>query len=191
MHGKVTHASAPEKGLNPAGAIARTALFSQKLNALHQPRAFSTITEMNAGTGDFGLAAGDGALFLTLRGEDERTMKEMTEAIISCAKEEAENAGLTIETSISDAFPETRNTPAGTAKVLACASGLSLPICPMDQIWRASEDFGHYLKHCEGAMFYVGNGEAYPPVHIGAYDFNDRILEPAVEMMKALAVMPR
>ena len=147
MHGKVTHASAPEKGLNPAAAIAQTALFSQKLNALHQPRAFSTITGMDA--------------------------------------------GLTTETSISDAFPETRNTSAGTEKVLACASGLSLPICPMDQIWRASEDFGHYLKHCEGAMFYVGNGEAYPPVHTEAYDFNDRILEPAVEMMKALAVMPR
>ena len=51
---------------------------------------------------------------------------------------------------------------------------------------RPSEDFGYYLKECPGAMFYIGNGEYYPPVHTEMYDFNDRILEPAIEVMRRL-----
>jgi len=35
-------------------------------------------------------------------------------------------------------------------------------------------------------MFYIGNGEYYPPVHTEMYDFNDRILEPAIEVMRRL-----
>ena len=55
-------------------------------------------------------------------------------------------------------------------------------------MWRASEDFGHYLKKCSGAMFYIGNGEQWPALHTGEYDFNDRILETAAGMFLQLAL---
>jgi len=57
----------------------------------------------------------------------------------------------------------------------------------MQDLWRASEDFGYYLKKCEGAMFYIGNGESYPALHTAEYDFNDRILDTAVDMFVSLA----
>ena len=58
-------------------------------------------------------------------------------------------------------------------------------------MWRASEDFGWYLKECPGAIIYIGNGEDYPPLHTVGYDFNDRILESAVDLFAALAVSER
>ena len=72
-------------------------------------------------------------------------------------------------------------------RVIRKAGGLGLSIIEMEDLWRASEDFGHYLKLCSGAMFYIGSGEAYPPLHTGNYDFNDRILKTAVDMFLALA----
>lgn len=59
-------------------------------------------------------------------------------------------------------------------------------LLPMPEPFRASEDFGYYLKQCPGAMFYVGNGENYTPLHTFDYDFNDHISEPVVELFKRL-----
>ena len=59
----------------------------------------------------------------------------------------------------------------------------------MTKLWRASEDFGWYLKQCPGAIFYIGNGEDYPPLHTCGYDFNDSILEKAVDLFSALCAM--
>ena len=58
---------------------------------------------------------------------------------------------------------------------------------PMEEMWRASEDFGHYLKKGEGAMFYIGNGEKWPALHTAEYDFNDRILERVVDLFVIMA----
>ena len=56
----------------------------------------------------------------------------------------------------------------------------------MEQAFRASEDFGHYLKETKGAIFYIGNGEEYPPIHTVEYDFRDDVIETAVELFKGL-----
>ena len=37
-------------------------------------------------------------------------------------------------------------------------------------------------------MFYIGNGEDYPSLHTAEYDFNDRILETAVNLFVGLAI---
>ena len=67
------------------------------------------------------------------------------------------------------------------------AEKLGIPAAPMESLWRASEDFGQYLKECPGAMFYLGAGEKGPALHTDAYDFNDRLLETAVNVFAALA----
>ena len=92
---------------------------------------------------------------------------------------------------ISDAFPETRNHDSCLQRVLCCAQREGIPTLEMDRLWRASEDFGLYLKHCPGAMFYLGNGMDHPPLHSVEYDFNDSILPIAVRIMTALAMDKR
>ena len=193
--GKKAHASAPETGRNPAGAVARTALVAERLNrsdgmregAVDQPLVLCTIVGMSAGNGDFGIAAGEGRLQVTLRAENEADMLTMEREILDCAKEEAEAGGLEMSYHREDVFPETRNTEAGVERVLSAAASLKKPTIESKEIWRPSEDFGYYLKACEGAMFYVGSGEDWPPLHTVEYDFNDRILESAVGMFVMLA----
>ena len=209
--GSKAHASAPETGRNPAGAVARTALLAERLNstgglregdtesagmaedrpedaAIHErPLSLCTIVGMSAGNGDFGIAAGEGLLRVTLRAEREEDMVSMERQILDCARKEAEDGGLELTYSRIDVFPETRNTEAGLERVISAAASLKIPAIESKEIWRPSEDFGYYLKECEGAMFYVGSGEDWPPLHTVEYDFNDRILESAVGMFVMLA----
>lgn len=181
--GKRSHASAPEDGRNPAEAIAKTVLYIQKLQKEpHRGMVLCTITGMEAGSGDFGISAGEGSLSVTLRAEEEEELLELEEKICAFAREEASSQGIRIKWQIYDRFPETRNSTEGIKNVLCAAESLHIPVMEMPEIWRASEDFGHYLKKCPGAMFYIGSGENWPALHTEEYDFNDRILETAVDM---------
>ncbi len=187
--GKQAHASTPEDGKNPSAAISRLALYAQRLPALPcRGMAMCTITGINAGTGDFGISPGEGTLCLTLRAELEPEMKQMEEQVLQYASRQAEREGLSMEYEISDYFPETRNHARGVRRVLRCAEMQGIPTLEMDHLWRASEDFGYYLKQCTGAMFYIGNGTDYPALHTQEYDFNDRILPTAVRMLSGLAL---
>ena len=146
-----------------------------------------TVTGLNVGSGDFGISPGRGELSLTLRAEREEEMDGMETALLSCAAKEAEEGGFVLTYEIRDRFPETRNHAACLARVIRAAERLGIPAAPMENLWRASEDFGHFLKECPGAMFYLGAGEKGPALHTDAYDFNDRLLETAVNVFAALA----
>ncbi|MBR2561510.1 MAG: amidohydrolase [Eubacterium sp.] len=183
FYGRQSHASAPEDGRNPSLVIARTVLRIQEFLAVPRGKmVLCTVVGMNAGNGDFGISAGEGSLMLTLRAEEEQDLKKMEKEILSFAGEEAEKEGIRTASSVTDYFPETRNSEEGLEKVLRAAGRLHLPAEEMASLWRASEDFGYYLKECSGAMFYIGNGEDWPALHTEGYDFNDRILETAVAL---------
>ena len=237
LTGKTSHASAPEKGNNPAGVLAEIVLAAQNLNVFPQsaPEAESqrhaiataaleppqsaddhqqsadhrpqpadhqsqptddhpqsmrlcTITGIRLGDGDFGISPGEGEVCMTLRAEAESDMENMEETILRFARDKAAEAGLEMQYSIHDRFPETRNHDVCLNRVLDAAGRIPLkkPAIPMRELWRASEDYGYYLKNCPGAMFYIGNGEDYPALHTTGYDFNDRILETAVNLFLEL-----
>ena len=183
MHGKRSHACAPEEGFSPSAAIAELALYALRLhNEPHDGMALCTVVGIQCGDNDFGISPGDGSVSITLRAEQELFMKEMETKLLKRAEELSVRDGLRTEYEIHDYFPETRNHDEALDRVLLAASGLKLPVIEMKKLWRASEDFGYYLKRCSGAMFYIGNGEEYPAVHTDNYDFNDRILKTAVDI---------
>ena len=189
FRGICSHASEPEQGINPAQAIAETLLYAQDAirHFPHRGMALCTVVGMKAGTGDFGISAGDGELSFTLRGENEEEMKELEERIVAFAGDEAQKAGLRFEFEILDYFPETRNDPGALGKVKETADRLGKPRIDMEELWRASEDFGYYTKKIPGALFYVGAGEECPPLHTPGFDFRDAVIETAVDMMYHLA----
>ena len=188
FYGKQSHAAAPEDGINPAEVIAETVLHIRDLlSKEHRGMVLCTIAGMEAGSGDFGISAGDGSISVTLRASEEAELLEMEDDIRTFALEHASVKGIRTEVQISDRFPETRNSDFGIDRVLASASRLGVPCLSMEQMWRASEDFGHYLKKCGGAMFYIGNGEKWPALHTAEYDFNDRILERVVDLFVIMA----
>ena len=127
---------------------------------------------------------------MTLRAEAEEEMLAMEQSIISFASQVSAAAGLQMTYSRHDYFPGTRNHDDCLDRVLYAAQENKIPAISMRELWRASEDFGHYLKICPGAMFYIGNGEDYPPLHTAEYDFNDRIIETSVNMFMRIAGIP-
>ena len=192
FEGKASHASAPEEGVNPSGVIARVILRAEELaRDQSDGMLLCTITGVSLGTGDFGISPGDGEISMTLRAEKEDRMKNLERQVISYAEEEAKRFCLRISCSIHDYFPETRNDEQCLEAAIRAAADLGMNVIPMEDMWRASEDFGWYLKECPGAIIYIGNGEDYPPLHTVGYDFNDRILENAADLFAALAVSER
>ena len=103
------------------------------------------------------------------------------------AKEEvADEAGLKLSTEKQDMFPDTTNDPGTVAKVREAAESLDFAVSELEEPIRSSEDFGWYQKKCPGAMIFIGNGRDWPQIHTSTYDFNDRILETAAELMYEL-----
>ena len=55
---------------------------------------------------------------------------------------------------------------------------------------RNSEDFGHYLKHIEGAYVLIGcgwNNEEAVPLHTPSFDFDGAVLSVGVGLLTHLA----
>ena len=173
----------------PASAevIAKTVLFARDLaGRVKEGMALCTVTGIGLGTGDFGISPGEGRLCLTLRAEYEAEMKRMEKDLLDYARGLSEPLGIRFSYAIRDYFPETRNDSRSLIRIREAAQKAGLQTIPMDRMWRASEDFGWYLKECPGAMVYIGNGEKYPALHTEEYDFNDRILETAVDLFLEL-----
>ena len=188
MQGKQSHASAPEEGRSPSAAIAELVLYARHLpEEPHDGMALCTIVGMQCGQGDFGISPGEGSVSVTLRAEQEPFMKKMEKKLLEKAEELSARDGLRTGHEIHDYFPETRNHDEALERVICKAAGLQLPVIEMKDLWRASEDFGYYLKQCFGAMFYIGSGDEYPALHTDSYDFDDGILKTAVDMFLALA----
>ena len=190
LNGKASHAAEPEKGRNPAEVLSRIVLHSQELcKSVTDRLLLSTVVGLHAGTGDFGMAAHEGDISLTLRAEDESDMKRLERRLITFAEEEARETKLSVDHRILDYFPETRNHDSCIDRIISAADEIGVPYIEMNKLFRASEDFGYYLKECPGAMFYIGNGVDYPDLHTAEYDFNDRIIPVAVSMFLELIKM--
>ena len=186
--GQPSHASAPEEGCNPSAVISEVVLYIKKLlEKPYQGMVLCTVTGIRVGEGDFGISPGEGTLRLTLRAEYEEELAALKGRIRAYADRLAAKDRLETAYRFFDYFPETRNSAYGMDRVVAAAKTLQIPVIEMEELWRASEDFGYYLKECDGAMFYIGNGEKWPALHTKEYDFNDRILETAVDVFSVLA----
>lgn len=186
--GKQSHASYPEEGVNPAPAIAEMISFVPDLTENTQGGGMKlcTIVYVRVGTKDFGISAGEGEICVTLRAEEEKAMKGMEGLLRRYAERVADRSGLQVHFKVSDYFPETRNDDHAVNLVAEIAKSQGRQLIAMQDIWRASEDFGYYTKKCRGAIFYIGIGEDHAPLHTKEYDFDDAILPEAVDMFYEL-----
>lgn len=186
LTGQPAHASQPEDGRNPARAVAELVLAVEEASRQerYEDLVMATIVQVAVGHKNFGIAASYGEVSMTLRGARQAEMEEMERQIRSRAAALAQRDGLGISFEEQDVFPETVNDPGCVALAEEAARQGGMEVLAMKELFRASEDFGHYLKVCPGAMVYVGNGEEYPQIHTDRYDFPDGILETIVELFK-------
>ena len=99
-------------------------------------------------------------------------------------RESAEQCGLSYGLSYIDEFPATVNDQDCVEKVRGAAGELNINVhCP-DEPFRWSEDFGYYLQKTRGVFWGIGCGENHPGFHTAAYEFEDGIIDTAIEIYK-------
>ena len=189
MEGAPAHASQPEKGANPAYAIAKIINAIPELTSPERNRGMvlCTVIRVDVGERAFGMSASRGELLLTIRAYYEEELGRLQASLEELARAEAERDGLKVSFAYNDVFPVTSNHKESSDKIRMVCREKGLPLLEIPGARRGSEDFGHYLKATKGALCYIGNGEEHPPVHTYGYDFPDGIIETAVELFKGLA----
>jgi amidohydrolase len=189
MEGTPAHACEPEKGANPAFAIAKIIDSIPMLTAPENTNGMvlCTVVHVNIGERAFGISASRGELLLTIRALHETELNKLQTRLEEIALAEAVKYSLKVSFAFNDVFPETANHKESADKIRRVCQAKGLQLMEMKEAFRASEDFGHYLKLTKGAICFIGNGNDYPPIHSSEYDFPDEILETAVELFKGLA----
>ena len=181
--GENSHASEPEKGIDPSFAISELILNLINYNNFQRDKILCTVININLGDNkNFGISPGFGEVSFTIRAERENILHELEIKIKELAMNLARENNLNIEFEILDKFPETVNDPGCVNDIKRAAENLKLKIIEMQKPLLASEDFGYYTKEIPGAIFYIGNGKNYPAIHSAGYDFNDNIINNAVNI---------
>ncbi|WP_216829787.1 M20 metallopeptidase family protein [Alkalihalobacterium elongatum] len=189
MEGTPAHASQPEDGVNPAFAIAKIIGSIPEFTAseINRGMVLCTVVQVDIGERAFGVSASKGKLLLTIRAFYEEELVKLQKNLEALSLSLSAQYGLKTSFSYNDTFPETVNHKESSDKIRKVCQNKGFQLVEMTEAFRASEDFGHYLKETKGAICYIGNGEDYPHIHTVQYDFEDEIIETAVELFKGLA----
>ncbi|MBB3994973.1 amidohydrolase [Sulfitobacter undariae] len=178
LHGKSSHAAAPEDGLSPATAMAQ---LMQRLPALGSGTisdvdfGLSTLTHARLGEATFGIAPGEGELRVTLRSMTDARMMHL----INEAQKLIETVAgpLKVDVQWHDVFTTVMNDPQATDIARKAAHTDGMPVFEMDHPMRWSEDFGRFGQDgAQATMLFLGSGENQPQLHNPDYDFPDELL---------------
>lgn len=192
LKGRETHASTPEKGINPGLAVAeiiqRFAALNTSSNSMcDSPQSGSHLTDSfrqstliccRVGEEAFGTSAGNAQLMFTLRAFSNKAMESLMNEACSIVDDIARREGLAVGRSVREPFAATENTPELVDKLQAIMQHRT-PLVTTNVPFRWSEDFAEYLKVLPGAFFGIGSGEHQPELHHPHYDFPDALIAPA------------
>lgn len=192
LTGRSSHAGEPEKGINPAAAVARIIQEVDKLNretALFAATAFATVIHLRLGEVAHGTSPGDAEIRLTLRSFQNRDMEILTGRVEELVKNIAVAEKLHHVFSTTEVFPATVNDSACISMIKKAARQQRIPLTIRDEPFRWSEDFGYYTTRYPGGYVGLGSGTDQPPLHHPGYDFPDAILETGIRFFYALYSM--
>lgn len=192
MTGAASHAAYPEAGKNPGPALARLLLEVEKLTEeYNRSKGFvrMTLIGMDVGSANYGVAASEGTLRMTVRAEKEKVFAACVDEIKKLAQNMAYDGEFELEIQEIERFPATENHAKNVDKLRKCAADQNIVITELAEPMRWSEDFGYYLQATNGAFFGVGDGEDHAQLHTAGFEFPDEIIETAIKMFVGLALM--
>ncbi len=178
LHGKSSHAAAPEDGLSPAAAMAAlmTALPGLSQGQIGEEGfALATLTHAHLGEPTFGIAPADGELRVTLRSMTNDRMEAVMAAAEQCVAQV--RGDLAVRIAWHDVFRAVINDHTATDIARTAAMGLGQKLWEMPTPMRWSEDFGRFGDDgAKAAMLYIGAGDKHPQLHNPDYDFPDALV---------------
>ncbi|MCG9793599.1 amidohydrolase [Flavobacterium algicola] len=190
LKGKTSHAGEPEKGINPALALAEiTASFlGQMQTDISQPD-FCLITPIYSKMGSkaYGVSAGRGQTHFTVRSDSNEQMKIIEANLENTATAIARKYHLDIKISWTQSFHANENNDEAVDYVRQAAKNNDFELIEKEFPFTWGEDFGIFTKLYAGAMFGLGSGTDTPALHNPDYDFPDDIITTGVAIFHQIA----
>lgn len=178
FEGRTSHAAEPEKGHNPALAMADCIRLTEAMT-LNDPTsdAFFLITPVHSIMGEkaYGISAGYGEVHLTIRAWDEDLFKRRSDELIEKVTQIAEQQNLKCRWDWCFEFQANQNHETAVAIVKKAAQTAESELIEMREPFKFGEDFGLFTQHFQGAMFGLGAGADCPALHNPDYDFPDEL----------------
>ena len=187
--GATSHASQPEKGNNPQGVVTTLLdAFQKKYENLKKDKYRTTLTVTHVAIGEetFGVTPGHAEIWLTLRSQDDNSLKELTDNTIALCEYVANEFKLKFSHSIHEAFPTTMNSAKETDVVERVAKELKLSVNIIKEPFPWSEDFGRFGAVCPICLFGLGCGFEHEPLHSPNYEFEDEIIDTGVDVFEKI-----
>lgn len=185
LQGQTAHAAHPEEGRSPAMGMAQ---LIQALSAV--PQYYSSlddatkVTIVNAELGEraFGTSPGQATVRATLRTYNDELLTSLKERCVRIAESIAQTYDLSIDHRWVEPFAATNNAPQAVDVIRKAARTQGFNIKEKENPFSWSEDFGHFTREIEGAMFGLGVGKEHAALHAESYDFPDQVISTGTRM---------
>jgi len=185
IQGKTSHAAEPEKGINPAVAVAQiTQELDQivKTKGLFKDFTLLTFIYIKMGEVAFGTSAGHAEMGFTIRSyenEDIDHIIKWSKDVISdiCFKHK-----LKCSFEFTEVFPATITIPESYQRIKKAAEKLKLSVKELEEPMKWSEDFGYYSSHIKTGFFGLGSGVDQPKLHNPDFNFPDEIIDAGISV---------
>lgn len=185
LKGKTAHAAEPEKGYNPANAIANILTYASE-RTFNNPSSknFFLVTPVfvNMGEPAYGISAGYGEVHLTLRSWSTQLMEDECSMLKEFITRQCSLEHLGSELIWLEEFEANVNNGEAVSIIRKAANENKLSITDMEIPFKWGEDFGFFTQRFKGAMFGIGAGEDTPALHNPDYDFPDEIITTGVNL---------
>ena len=183
LTGRETHASTPEKGINPGLAVAEIIQQLSRLNSKpstpDEEFRQATLICVRLGEEAFGTSAGSADIMFTLRAFTNNAMEQFIAEANDSVAQIASRYHLALQQSLVEPFRATENDSLMVEQVEeVCGCRNQYLLTP----FRWSEDFSNYLLHYPGALFGIGAGEKQPELHHPDYNFPDALIPLAAQV---------
>ena len=179
LKGKTAHAANPEDGTPPTQAIAKLITALEALGPggeLNDNFQLTTITHIQIGEPTFGVAPGDGIIYITIRAAKDEHVIKIEASARNLALLIAEEYGLGVEFVLSDDFSASINNQDAYQVAVNAMNTIGVSNGDLGLPMKASEDFGVFGWSSKAAMLCLGPGEKYPALHNPNYDFPDSLI---------------
>ena len=185
LHGKSSHAAEPSKGISPVRSLSQIIDAVRKIQdskGLFKDFVLGTIIHINLGEKRFGTSPEYGEMSMTLRACRNDDMDILRNEVIIAIEEICKKEMVRYEYQWKEEFLSLENDSHTVDIIKQAAAESGLALIERDEPFKWSEDFSHFTRRYQGAMFGLGAGTGHPALHNPDYDFPDEIIADGVTM---------
>jgi amidohydrolase len=184
FHGKTSHSSYPEHGVNPSRAVTALVTTVNSFDTAMADRVgapvLGTISYAELGVAEkgpnFGTSPGEATVMGVVRAHRTEDLKLLREHLAEVAGQLAADSALTHELDWYEAFAATESDSECVDVIERAARDAGLAVERLDEPFRWSEDFGYFTSAFTGAFFGLGSGVDQPQLHDDGYDYPDELI---------------